>query len=88
VTTGALRKDPAALRSTFAGIAADLPPGGRLVALAADGPDSLDDALGAAAGPARPVGIRVVREDQRLLEAIPTSTDPLTIGAWLAPVAP
>jgi hypothetical protein len=88
VTTGALRNDPAALRSTLAGIAADLPPGSRLVALAADGPESLGEALGPSAGASRPVGVRVVREDQRLLEAIPTSTDPLTIGAWLAPVGP
>ncbi len=87
VTTGALREDPAALRSTLAAVAADLPAGSRLVALAADGPDSLGAALGSAPGSAaRGVGIREVREDQRLLEDIPTTTDPLTIGVWLAPV--
>ena len=87
VTTGALRKDPAALRSTLDAIAADLPSGSRLVAVAADGPESIGQVLGGAAV-ARPVGVREVREDQRLLEDIPTSTDPLTIGVWLAPVSP
>ncbi len=83
VTTGALRKDPAALRTTLAAVAADLPAGSRLVALAADDAESLGEAVrvtGVAAG------VREVREDQRLLEEIPTSTDALTIGAWLAPV--
>lgn len=83
VTTGALRNDPAALRATLTAVAADLPDGSRLVALAADGPESLTEVLGAAGEAA---GVRVVREDQRLLEDIPTTTDPLTIGVWLSPV--
>lgn len=79
-----LRRDPAALRSTLSAVAADLPPGSRLVLAAAEGPAAL-----AALGPAtavRAVGVRTVREDQRLLEEIPTSTDALTVGLWLAPL--
>ena len=55
--------------------------GGRLVLLAADSAQALED-LGL---PGELVTDVVVRENEHVLERRPAATDPLPIGVWLAP---
>ncbi|GAA4398095.1 hypothetical protein GCM10023168_03770 [Fodinibacter luteus] len=81
-TTAGLHRDADALASTVREVAdAVSARGGRLVLLAADGPEALDE-LGVAPAP---VVDTVVREDEHVLERRPVRTDPLPVRVWLAP---
>lgn len=85
-TTGALRKDPAALAEAVTTIQRALEPSGRrLVLLAAESPDALEE-LGVTV---RPMLDTTVLEDARLLERRPDHlvTLPLQVWAGTGPVS-
>ncbi len=81
-TTAALRKDPAALADAVDRVAAVVRArGGRLVLLAADGPEALTAAGGTGI---RQVSSVEVNEDERLLTRRPDHLVALRIDVWLA----
>lgn len=83
-TTSALRLDPIQRRAAADRIAAGLPPGGRLVLLAADSPDAIT-VMGAIPDLVADID---VREDDRLLERRPDGLVNLPIRVWLGSAVP
>ncbi|PRY55856.1 hypothetical protein BCF74_12133 [Knoellia remsis] len=82
-TTRALQQDPARLAQTVATIGAAVRAnGGRLVLLAAEGPQALEALQ---ADGVRQVSDTFVAEDERLLERRPDGLAPISLEVWTAP---
>ncbi len=79
--TAAAYRDPASLRASVSVVAGDVRgDGGRLVLLAADSPEALQQA---GAAEVRQVADVLVEQDPRLLVRRPDSLEPLPIQVWL-----